>query len=120
MSSLSTRVNGASRHRRRVVACLGLASLVGLTGSFASVAHAADVFKGHEIYRSFCETCHSMDGQGQVPGVPNFIRGEGLRRSDLGLFEILQSGKGSMPAYRGILAEREILDVISYLRTLQR
>jgi len=119
MSLSPTRIDGAGR-RYSLATFLELTFLLGLVGGFAPATHAADVFKGHEIYRSFCETCHSMDGNGQVPGVPDFTRGEGLRRSDLSLFEVLQSGKGSMPAYRGILAEREILDVIAYLRTLQR
>jgi len=113
-------IDTARGRHRGVTAIAGPALLFGLVAGFAANARAADVFKGHEIYRSFCETCHSINGNGQVPGVPNFTRGEGLLRSDLSLFEILQSGKGSMPAYRGILAEREILDVIAYLRTLQR
>jgi len=86
----------------------------------ASVAHAADVFKGRDYYANYCEVCHSVDGRGKVPGVPNFARGEGLMYSDLNLLGVVQQGKGAMPAYRGLLSERQILDVIAYLRTLRR
>jgi cytochrome c6 len=30
----------------------------------------------------------------------------------------IRSGKGAMPGYFGVLREREILDVVAYLRTL--
>lgn len=84
------------------------------------VSHAADVFKGRESYANYCEICHGGEGQGRMPGVPNFARSEGLLSSDLSLLEVVRQGKGSMPAYGGILSDRQLLDVIAYLRTLQR
>jgi mono/diheme cytochrome c family protein len=33
------------------------------------------------------------------------------------LFQAISDGKGGMPAFRGILDEQEILDVIAHLRT---
>ena len=55
-----------------------------------------------------------------MPGVPDFRRGEGLFRSDDDLLQFIRNGSGMMPAYRGLLSDRDILDVISYLRTLRR
>ena len=38
-------------------------------------AFAADVFNGKQIYQTYCESCHGRNGQGEMPGTPNFTRG---------------------------------------------
>jgi len=81
---------------------------------------AADPQKGNTLYTKNCQTCHGADGVAQMPGVPDFRRGEGLFRSDDDLLQFIRNGSGMMPAYRGLLSDRDILDVISYLRTLRR
>lgn len=81
---------------------------------------AADNFKGAEVYQRNCESCHGVDGRGVVPNSPNFKFGQGLWFPDQQLFAVISSGKGIMPGYRGMLSEQDILNVISYLRTMQR
>lgn len=51
--------------------------------------------------------------------IPNFRQGEGLLQPDYVLAETLKQGLGAMPAYRGLLDDNELADVITYLRTLQ-
>ena len=92
--------------------CLSL--LAGAAG-----AAAADIKEGSRIYASNCEICHAANGQGAVPDAPDFRYGDSLIKPDKQLFNSISSGKGMMPAFRGLLSEQEILDVISYLRTLQ-
>ena len=41
-------------------------------------------------------------------------------QSDMTLLASLKSGKNAMPAYLGILSDREMLDVIAYSRTLRQ
>ncbi len=53
-----------------------------------------------------------------MPGAPNFAQDEGLMSPDGTLFISIQSGKAAMPAYRGVLSNQDILNVIAYLRTL--
>ena len=53
-----------------------------------------------------------------MPGVPYFSRGEGLMKNDIQLKQRILDGKYSCPSYRGLLSERKILDIITYLRTL--
>ena len=53
-----------------------------------------------------------------MPGAPNFRRMESLMRPDMQLLAAIRNGKGAMPAYFGVLREREILDVIAFMRTL--
>lgn len=78
---------------------------------------AADPNEGRRVYNEQCAYCHGTDGSGELPGMPNFQRGERLMQADQSLFMVISGGQGSMPSFQGLLDEREILDVIAYLRT---
>lgn len=82
------------------------------------VAQGADTNKGRQLFATNCAVCHGASGRSVMPGAPNFDRGEGLLRPDFTLLAAIRSGKNAMPAFQGILADRDILDVIAYLRTL--
>jgi cytochrome c6 len=84
----------------------------------AGSACAADVQRGGALYTTHCAVCHGANGSPVMPGTPNFRRMESLMRPDLQLVTAIRNGKGAMPAYFGILREREMLDVVAYLRTL--
>jgi cytochrome c6 len=84
----------------------------------AGSASAADVHRGAALYATHCAACHGANGVPVMPGSPNFRRLETLMRPDLQLVTAIRSGKGAMPAYFGILRERELLDVVAFLRTL--
>ncbi|HHH36941.1 MAG TPA: cytochrome c [Gammaproteobacteria bacterium] len=83
-------------------------------------AGAANMEKGRQIYVRHCQQCHGARGQGQIPGAPDFARGERLLQPDVRLAESIRNGKGVMPAYRALLKDEDLLDVIAYLRTLRR
>jgi cytochrome c6 len=55
-----------------------------------------------------------------MPGAPHLARGERLMQPDNALLVSLKAGKNAMPAYIGILSDRDILDVIAYSRTLRQ
>jgi cytochrome c6 len=80
---------------------------------------AADIFKGQEIYMQNCQICHGPDGRPVVYPAPNFALGEGIIKPDMELLDTIRIGKGAMPAFRGIVRDIDILNVIGYLRTLQ-
>jgi len=42
-----------------------------------------------------------------------------LMKPDLALAATLRNGRGAMPAYAGLLRERDLLDLIAHLRTLR-
>jgi cytochrome c6 len=112
-------VNGMSKNQRKMGA--GFFSGIIILACFAaSGAWAADPQQGGKLYTKNCKNCHGADGVAQMPGIPDFKRGERLLRSDNDLLQFIRNGSGMMPAYRGLLSDREILDVISYLRTLRR
>jgi len=85
----------------------------------AAPAGASDPLRGAEIYRAFCAYCHGSDGRPLMPTTPDFSRQERLMQSDLALLAAIRAGRGAMPAFRGTLRDREILDVIAHLRTMQ-
>jgi mono/diheme cytochrome c family protein len=86
----------------------------------AGGAQAADIFKGREIYELHCQSCHGIDGSSLDPGTPDFTRGESLFVPDSDLVRRLRDGSAMKPAYRGLLTDEEMRDVIAYVRTLQR
>lgn len=81
---------------------------------------AADVIKGAQIYAMHCAGCHGPRGVSVMPNAPHLARGERMMQSDLALLAALKTGKNAMPAYLGILSDREMLDVIAYSRTLRQ
>ena len=105
---------GGWRRLRRVlsVAVLAAAAIV--------PAQAADVINGSRVYAKHCAACHGPKGVSVMPGAPHLARGERLMQPDMALLASLKAGKGAMPAYLGILSDREILDVVAYSRTLRQ
>jgi len=97
--------------RSGIILAAALAILAGGAG-------AADVQRGATLYATHCAVCHGNNGTPVMPGAPNFRRMEGLMRPDMQLMAAIRNGKGAMPAYFGVLREREILDVIAFMRTL--
>jgi len=99
----------------KIAATLAVAALA--LGSSANL-YAADTFKGQKIYATNCAICHGQAGRSVMPGAPNLNRGEGVMKPDFTLLAAIRSGKNAMPAFQGILTDRDIMDVIAYVRTL--
>lgn len=83
-----------------------------------NAVYAADTNKGRQLYAAHCVSCHGGPGTSAAPGSPSFERGQNMLKPDLVLMEATRTGKNAMPAYRGILTNRDILDIIAYMRTM--
>ena len=105
------------RHMRNVLSLLVFVLGMALA---PHVCLAADPANGRQGYERYCVSCHGADGRGVVANAPDFSRGEGLLAPDVTIAQTLRSGKGGMPAFLGILSNTELLDVVAYLRTLQK
>ena len=86
---------------------------------------AAD--EGAEIFRTNCETCHGPQGHGDGPAAdsldpkPKNLAELQKIASDDYLFWRISEGKAgtSMVAWKGILTEEQIWQVVSFIRTLK-
>ncbi|HEY0845497.1 MAG TPA: cytochrome c [Noviherbaspirillum sp.] len=101
--------------RSKLIAAL----LVGLVAaSIGKDLYAADMFKGKQLYSTHCAVCHGQNGISRMPGAPNFARQEGILKPDFTLLSTIRSGRNAMPAFQGMLSDRDIMDAIAYIRTL--
>lgn len=99
------------------------AEYAGNTNPFG--AEAAD--EGAKIYRTNCETCHGPQGHGDGPAgqsldpKPQDLSEVQKFAGDDYLFWRISAGKPgtSMVAWKGILTEEQIWQVVSFMRTLQ-
>ena len=95
-------------------------TLAGLTLLLAcGQLQAADPGKGRQLYATNCAICHGATGISVMPGAPSFNRGDVLLRPDFTLLASIRQGKNAMPAFQGILSDRDIVDVIAYMRTMR-
>lgn len=95
------------------------ALLVGLVAAtIGKDLHAGDMYKGRTLYTTHCAVCHGPTGISRMPGAPNFARQEGILKPDFTLLSTIRSGRNAMPAFQGILSDRDIMDAIAYIRTL--
>jgi mono/diheme cytochrome c family protein len=86
----------------------------------AAPAQAADAGNGHTLYDKHCALCHGKQGAPTWPGAPDFRRAASLMKPDAQLLSAIRYGRGAMPAYLGVLKDKELLDVTAHLRTLSR
>lgn len=84
----------------------------------SGLACAADPIKGGELYKMYCASCHGASGTSVMPNAPNFSRNEKMMRPDMMILTSIKNGKNACPAFQGVLSDRDILNVISYMRTL--
>jgi cytochrome c6 len=84
-----------------------------------AAALAGDALAGAELYRRHCAACHGADGRPVLPAAPDLSRPTALLKPDLVLLGTIRSGRGAMPAYAGQLRDRDILDIVTHLRTLR-
>ena len=90
--------------------------------------------RGKRIYQSYCTPCHGQKGDGRGPRAKN----EGLQppprdhtngfymnmQADVRFFKVIKHGGAAnylspvMPQWKHILSDKEIFDIIAFLRTL--
>lgn len=105
----------AARARALRSAAAGLV----LTAMAAMPAQAADPQRGADLYRTHCAGCHGNGGKPVLPGAPDFSRPLALLKPDPVLLASIRQGRGAMPGYEGQLRDRDILDLVSHLRTFR-
>lgn len=112
----------ALRHGAFVMTLLVLLGLGGI-GYPSGVAVAGDPRKGEKLFVRHCALCHGNRSRSVMLGIPDFswrgIGNDGRMLTDQKLLARIRFGGRGCPAFQGILSGREILDVITHLRTLR-
>ncbi len=72
---------------------------------------------GEELYHTMCQACHMEDGQGAsgAGDYPSFVGDERLR-SRYYPIDVTLNGFRGMPAFKDMLSNQQIADVVNYLR----
>ena len=84
------------------------------------------VDRGKKVYKTQCALCHgdTGDGKGDLAkemtlNLPDFTKPDALaKRTDGELFAIVSTGKEPMPSQKGRMTERQLWDLVNYLRAL--
>lgn len=78
-----------------------------------------------DVYKTNCAPCHGVTGDANTPAGKNFKAtvfntADGLKKSDADLVKFTKVGKDNMPAWADVLTDKQIKDVIAYIRTLSK
>lgn len=80
---------------------------------------------GESIYQRQCWSCHGDKGKGDGPASVNLVpkpsdlsKMEIQEQSDGAFFWKISEGRGSMPAFKYSLSEKQRWGLVNYLRTL--
>jgi len=86
----------------------------------AGPAPASAFQPGKDIYDRYCAECHGVDGVPNLTGTPDFRLGESLLKPDPVLIDAIRFGVRSMPGFDRMIDNEGLLDVLFYIRALQR
>ena len=84
---------------------------------------AAHPAKGKTLFIKHCAGCHGVQGKGDGykllgPDPANLTAPATRKKSDRALLATIHEGKPNMPSWKGLLSERDIRNVLAYIRTL--
>ena len=75
------------------------------------------------FFRSNCVVCHGKEADGgELSGraVPSLRQGEALQKSDEELYQQISNGKNGMPPFKYQLTEKQIRNMVEFIRDLQK
>ncbi|MEE8662619.1 MAG: cytochrome c [Acetobacter sp.] len=85
----------------------------------AVVGSLGPLTTGQQVYQHVCQGCHMPDGKGAMgasAGFPAFAGDQKLLNTGYPIYIVL-NGHGDMPWFSGMLSDKQIADVINYIRS---
>jgi mono/diheme cytochrome c family protein len=85
----------------------------------ASAQDASHAETGEHLFKQNCAACHSVaPGEKLVgPSLHAELKGHPPKKTPAQVTTIIQNGNGTMPAFKALLAPKDIEDLIAYLKT---
>jgi len=79
--------------------------------------------QGKRLFTKHCAGCHGAEGKGDGykllgPDPANLTAPATRKKSDRALLTTIHEGKPNMPSWKGLLSDRDIKNVLAYIRTL--
>lgn len=75
-----------------------------------------DAEGGEDVFKKACAACHQGDGMGHAGLYPALAKNPKLAAADYPLF-VVANGQNAMPAVGRNLSDRQIADVVNYVRS---
>lgn len=107
---------------KRFATCAFVATL-----AFVWLAPAgyADSQAGAALYKTKCAMCHGAEGKGDTAmgkslKLKDFSSDDVQNVHDSEMKTLIENGKGKMPAFKGKLTDKQIGDLIQFVRTLKK
>jgi mono/diheme cytochrome c family protein len=85
---------------------------------------ASSIARGGKLFQTHCASCHGRGGRGDGPASrrldpkPADLKAMAGHHSDGDLAWKIGNGRGAMPAWKGVLTEREIWHLVNYIKNL--
>jgi mono/diheme cytochrome c family protein len=107
---------------KRIVICAFVAALA---FSLSTPAVFADSQAGIALFKAKCAMCHGADGKGDTAMGKNlklkdFSSDDVQNVHDSEMKTLIENGNGKMPAFKGKLTDKQLGDVIQFVRTLKK
>jgi mono/diheme cytochrome c family protein len=107
--------------------CVALFLIAGLTASacvapvYAETPDSSDQDAAAKIFAEKCEVCHGKNGTGdtsvgKILGAANLTSAKVQAEPDAQLAVSIAEGKNRMPAFKTMLTEQQIQDLLRYVR----
>lgn len=85
---------------------------------------AASIARGKKIYADYCASCHGVGGRGDGPAgkalnpKPSDLVTMAPQHSAGDLAWKVETGRGPMPPWKGVLSANQIWDVVNYMQSM--
>lgn len=87
---------------------------------------AASIARGNELFQANCASCHGKDGRGDGPAAgaldprPANLNTMARHHPDGDFAWKIANGRGAMPAWKGVLNDKQIWDLVNFVKSLDQ
>jgi mono/diheme cytochrome c family protein len=87
-------------------------------------ASKESIARGRELFQTHCATCHGKDARGDRPTAapldpkPVDLKAMAGQHSDGDFAWKIANGRGAMPAWKGVLDEKQIWELVNFIKSL--